>query len=351
MSQSSLLDLVTSSAVQLAALPQGLWHLASQRVLPNKPNSNDALQAGFQTAVGGLLGMGISAFMQTIETRGAAAALTGARLGWAELNWSAVGSALVVGAAVGASVGIATYLSREGQRAKQVSNERSSPTSQSNVALKKMETSGPDAWAINRMLEKDPKATGRLENASLVYVQQKTHADAQNAQVHATIELASAMIQNAGKFDSNVWATKKAWVQTKQQEYASDAPCASLLLATLSKLPPALDGASIVDMHASWTAMLNKESNQNPIAFKKEFSQWADRYFKQSHSSMNDAYSEAFMQMRAIQQDTGLRAAATIESSRMQSLVTGMLVGTRIEPIAPKASASDSVFNAPSLEV
>lgn len=351
MSQSSFTDLVASSAVQLAALPQGLWHLAAQRTLPKSPSKDDALQAGFQTAIGGLLGTGISAFMQTIETRGTAAALTGARLGWTELNWSAVGSALVVGAAVGACVGIATYLSREGQRAKQVHTERSSPTSQSNVSLKKMETSGPDAWAINRILEKDPKAVGRLENASRLYVQHKTHADAQNAQVHASVELACAMIQMAGRFDPKVWATKQAWVQTKQKEYEFDAPCASVLLATLSKLPPALDGASMTDMHASWTAMLNNASNQDPSAFNREFSQWASSYFKQSHTSLNDAYSEAFMHLRAIHQDAGLQAAAAIEYSRMQSLVTGMLVGTRIEPALPKDNASESVFNTPSIEV
>ena len=354
MSQSSLTDLVASSAVQLAALPQGLWNLASQRTLPQKPNKNDRLHAGVQTAVGGFLGMGISAFMQTLETRGAAAALTGVRLGWTELNWSAVGSALVVGAAVGACIGIATYLSREGNRAKKVSAERLAPTSQSNVSLKKMETMGPDAWAINRILEKDPKASGRLETATALYVQTKTHAHAKDVHAHATVALASAMLQKAGQFEPKVWEIKSAWLESKQKKYKSEAPCASVLLETLSKLPPTLDSASIVDMHASWTAMVNKESNQERAAFNKEFSQWADRYFKKDHISIHEASSQAFVQLRAIQQDPMLNAAAAIEYSQMQSLVMGMLIGAHVEPAAPnasKASKAESVFNTPSLEV
>ena len=143
-------------------------------------------------------------------------------------------------------------------------------------------------------------------------------------------------------------------MESKQKKYKSEAPCASVLLETLSKLPPTLDSASIVDMHASWTAMVNKESNQERAAFNKEFSQWADRYFKKDHISIHEASSQAFVQLRAIQQDPMLNAAAAIEYSQMQSLVMGMLIGAHVEPAAPnasKASKAESVFNTPSLEV
>lgn len=332
MAKFTAFDYLSTTAVQLAAFPQGLWSLAKNGALPRLPSKDDGLTAAAHTVVGSVIGAGISAFAQNLAAKGNVAALTGSRLGWTELNWSSLGSAVVIGAAIGASIGIATYLAREGNRARVLSEERNSPTSQTNVSLLKMEKEGPDPWAINRILEKDPKSMRRLEDAVLVHTMDLTHTGPSKAMVHASIALATALVARRGKFESNVYEIKQDWLRQRSEQLAGS-PSAQLLLNTLTEMPPAKSEISVLDMHSSWATMLSEQmAEPDSKAFEAAFSAWAGNYF-QSPSLGRGLAPACYALVVDLAKDPDSAVRVRQEAAQMDAMVASMLLDT---PIAVK---------------
>ena len=112
MATNNVLNYFTSTAVQLSVFPQALQSFFSQRKIPTLPTNEDAVNAGAHTAIASLIAVGVSALSQHIQA--------GSRLGLFELNWSSLGSALITGAAIGASIGLATYLARQGHHSREM---------------------------------------------------------------------------------------------------------------------------------------------------------------------------------------------------------------------------------------
>lgn len=332
-----------------SAAAQQWWHSIAPRLKPEFLCKNDVLLGVSQTVSGALLGVGISGFMQTVESRGAVAALTGTRLGWSELNWTSLGSALLTGAAVGASVGIATYLAKEGYKAKKLSDERSSTYSQSNMSLKIMTTSGPSPWAIHRILEKDPKAMPWVESAILAYVQSTTHATPQDAQRHATIALAAGMLHHNGifaHFEPTVMVAKKAWLTESLR--TTEGPATNALLGVLSDLPMLKSMTESLPMHAAWVTLIRQSETQDTSAFKQSFHEWCNTYFMPSHD-LADIYTRALETKQSICANPGLLEKTKEEERVLYALLAGALLDTQVA--LPQHPPVELVFDSPSIPI
>lgn len=348
MSNSAVTNYLSATAVQLAAFPSGLWSLVSQRKLPALPGKNDVLMGASQTILGTLIGVGSSAFVQNLQAKGTFAALTGSRLGLTQLNWSSLGSALVTGAAVGASIAIATYLSREGYKASVLSQERNTPTSQTNVSLQQMTKNGADAWSINRILEKDPKAMPRVQGAVVDHTMGLTHTNADDARVHSTIALVSAVVAKAGQFSPSVSRVKNNWYEATAKTL-SDSPSAKLLFDALPQMPGLQKNVNVLDMHSSWTSMVSSQmSSPDKKSFDSAFSAWSTKYFVVQSPVPSLVKDEAF---------DGIRAAALVPSSvsqiqREKAQLDAMVASVLLDaPVAPKPSAKQEPMYLPSMEL
>lgn len=330
MPKPALLDYISITAVQVATLPQGLWSLLATRTLPNAPTKDDTFQMGFHTALGGLIASGVSAFAQNLQAKGTVGALTGARLGLLEMNWSSVGAALVTGAAIGASVGIATYLSREGRRARQAANAMTSSSSPLNVDMSLIRDKGADPWAINRALESNPKAADLLRNAVLANVTQNTHSQNAAVDTHANIALAAAMMTNVGSFKPSVAQAKTQWVG-KIREQMNDTPSAQLLLDTMPRLVGLRDGASSLDMHAAWSTMMAEQVERpNDNKFLASFAMWSENYFKTSPMTQGNLGQECLVKVNTL--DNQQRQLVMQESNTTHALVASSLFGAHVAP-------------------
>lgn len=328
MATNNVLNYLTSTAVQLSAFPQALQSLFSQRKLPTLPTNADAVNAGVQTVMTSLIAVGVSALAQHIGA--------GSRLGLFELNWSSLGSALITGAAIGASIGVATYLARQGHRVREMNQERTSMSSQSNVGLQQIEQQGPDPWVINRILEKDPKAIPRLQEAAIAHAMAQTHGSREDTLIHSAISLGCAMAENVGQFGPNVAVVKKAWA-TNMQTQLQDTPSAQLLFHTLSNMPAVKKEASVVEMHAAWNDMV-KDHVQNPSDEKLRvvFNQWTDSYFKSPGGMDTAVIQGCAARLSTIAQDPILVAQVNRESANTRALVASSLLGTRVQAVHEK---------------
>lgn len=338
MSKSALLDYVSTTAVQVATLPQGLWSLLATRTAPKLPSKDDLLQLGFHTALGGLIASGVSAFAQNIQAKGTAYALLGSRLSLLDLNWSSVGAAVVTGAAIGASLGIASYLSREGHRARKAANAMTSLSSPLNVDMARIREKGADPWAINRALEANPASVSLLKNAVLANVETLTHTKNAAVETHAHIALAASMMTNVGSFQPSVGQAKAQWVgQIREQMKAS--PGAQLLLDTLPKMSGSRDGASSLDMHAMWSTMLSEQAQRpNDGKFQNTFSTWAATYFKAPPHTHAQTIQDCLQQLKDM--SPAQHHQLEIETNDAHALVASSLIGIHIKPtpVAPSAT-------------
>lgn len=322
MATNNVFNYLTSTAVQLSAFPQALQSLFSQRKLPTLPTNADAVNAGVQTVMTSLIAVGVSTLAQHLEA--------GSRLGLFELNWSSLGSALITGAAIGASIGVATYLARQGHRAREMNQE-------SNVGLQKIEQQGPEPWVINRILENDPKAMPRLQEAAIAHAMAQTHGSREDTLIHSAISLGCAMAENVGQFGPNVAVVKKAWTKNMQTQL-QDTPSAQLLLHTLSNMPAVKKEASVVEMHAAWNDMVkNHVQNTSDEKFRVVFNQWTDSYFKSPGGMDTAVIHGCAARLSTIAQDPILVAQVNRESANTRALVAGALLGTHIQAVQEKA--------------
>lgn len=234
---------------------------------------------------------------------------------------------------MGACVGIATYLAREGQKAKVLHEERYSPSSQTNVALKKMEAYGPDSWAINRMLEKDSKVFPRLNAAILEHTMYTTHTSPDVAQTHTTVALGVALLAKAGQFVPAVAMAKQEW-HGKACQTLGDFPSAQLLLQTLPALGELKSEISVLDMHSSWDAMVSQQlpATSKP-AFDAALSQWTTNYFKDA--AIAQVATHAFKAIEAMSKDSATVSKVQQEAAQSYAMVASMLLDT---PVTPKVT-------------
>ena len=296
--------------------------------LPRIPNKDDGATAVAHTVLGSVLGAGISAFAQNIATKGTMAAMAGSRLGLTELNWSSIGSAVVVGAAVGASIGIATYLAREGNRARRLAEEKNSLSSQTNVSLGKMMTHGPDAWAINRILEKDPKAMGRIEAACSEYTMELTHTGPSAARGHTAIALCAAITSRSGAFVADVHAAKSDWT-SKTTTALADLPSTQLLFNTLLVMPPVKSTSYVLDMHSSWATIVSQQMpTPDESSFKAAFKQWSAKNFQPGAPESIGAV--CFGNIVEMAKDPAVAMRIKQEAAQTDAMVAGMLLDTHI---------------------
>lgn len=323
MPTNNVLNYFTSTVVQLSVLPQALQSFLSQRKIPTLPSNEDAVNAGAHTAIASLIAMGVSALAQHIQA--------GSRLGLFELNWSSLGSALITGAAIGASIGVATYLARQGHRMREMNTELNSGSSQSNVGLQQIGQKGPDPWIVNRTLEKDSKAMPRLQEATIAHAMAQTHGSRENTLVHSIISLGCAMAENVGQFDPNVAVVKNAWMANMQKQL-QDTPSAQLLLQTLSNIPAVKKDTSVVEMHAAWNSMIKDQANHpSDETFRVVFNQWANSYLKSPEGMKNAVIQACVDRLSTIAHDPILVAKINRESANTKALVAGMLLGTRVQ--------------------
>lgn len=320
MTKFTTLSYLQTTAVQLAAFPQAMVALLKERTLPRAPNVDDKVLGGFHTLMGGLAAVGIT------------------RLGTGQLNATSLVSAIAVGVAIGASVGIATWIGREGHRAKELANEQNSPSSPNNVAFANMATKGPDPWAINRVLERDPKAFPKIEAAVLAYAVDTTHARADHAQPHAAVALATALRTRAGDVAPAVHVLKEKLMEETSAKL-EDSPSAQLLVNTLAKLPTLPLQDHVLDMHASWNTMLNTQmSSPDAETFAAELSTWAENYLPSAQYSVTALSKECFDKVVAMSQDPVKVIAAYAENRQTNAMVASMLLDTQVAPQPSKST-------------
>lgn len=350
---SSIFNAASATAVQLAALPGSLWHMISERKLPSMPTGQDKSSIGIYSAIGGLIATGSSVLSQNIQAKGMLAAMTGAKLGLSSINWGSLGTALATGAAIGASIGIATYLSRQGYKSKSLSEERDSSLSATNVDLDRIRQKGMDAWAVNRVLDKDPKkGMERIAKANSEYCIAETHGDPIAVKGFAAVSLGAGILQPGGSTSGERERLKNKWLQEIQPNL-NDQPGAQALLKVLPDVGVLRDGASTLGMHTQWVNMANDYAlTKNADAFKHTFTQWQQIHFKNAESSKDLMVKSCMKAIEPIANSSTLIEALQKEASVVGALMAGASLGTRVEPIVlPNMLAPKYLDNTTSLNI
>lgn len=169
-----------------------------------------------------------------------------------------------------------------------MNNERNDPLSAVNIELARIKERGPDAWAINRIIEADPqKGLPRIQAENIMHLQGMTDLPEQNVTTHAVVSTAFIMAQNAGTPDPLVYKVKQSWLAQSIMDLDTS-PAAKGLLCVMQYLPEFKDNVSLIQMHYQWNCIANHFiNNLDEHVLRTQVDTWCSKHFNMPPTQNN----------------------------------------------------------------